>query len=576
MFCTDFIQNNGTFMILTEEKGIHSDRLSRIQCNMLSSARIPNVLNVSVKELDFQVSLHYEITGKRMLAHVIKSEKIAPAEFYGLLLQVVTVLADSKKYMLKASNFLLEDTFVFVDGSLSSGTIYLTYVPLIDVAPNAGPKTFLAFAMALIPCVVGLEGEGIQQIAKLCASDELFTYTEMKVLLLRLLEGQSDRSVLLRESAYRSDIPSVSTDGTIHAHMSPDNHVKPVAASFSFQEQGSDGEEGARQVHKSTMESGGNELSEVKEREDVPAAASRKRTYSILGALLLSAIGWKFLYLDHTGSGGLYAALGVTGAAAVGAVLLLKGAIPLGGFGAGDRSEAFEMQAQHQMAAGMDWNDEWSQNQKSQVDPAFGSGSNRKEAGWRWNQSLWEEDIETPSPASDVPVIPSQNAAGARGSRVIEYLSETNIEHVPKAEMAASERYVEPPGRTELLSAPRQATVLLGGNSKTMPAEPQKPQLGFLERREKGSDSIQKIELRAGSFVIGRSSDVVQYVENSTGTSRAHIELMVEHKQWRIKDLGSKNGTVLNGEDMVPYKDYALSPGDEFKIASASYRLCSD
>ncbi len=38
-----------------------------------------------------------------------------------------------------------------------------------------------------------------------------------------------------------------------------------------------------------------------------------------------------------------------------------------------------------------------------------------------------------------------------------------------------------------------------------------------------------------------------------------------------IKDLSSTNGTVLNGEAMVPYKKFIPNAGDTFKIAGVSY-----
>nr|WP_106766703.1 FHA domain-containing protein [Paenibacillus faecalis] len=38
-----------------------------------------------------------------------------------------------------------------------------------------------------------------------------------------------------------------------------------------------------------------------------------------------------------------------------------------------------------------------------------------------------------------------------------------------------------------------------------------------------------------------------------------------------IKDLGSKNGTILKGEPMVPYKEYPLQEGDTFLIAGGKY-----
>ncbi|WP_054956482.1 FHA domain-containing protein [Paenibacillus dakarensis] len=40
---------------------------------------------------------------------------------------------------------------------------------------------------------------------------------------------------------------------------------------------------------------------------------------------------------------------------------------------------------------------------------------------------------------------------------------------------------------------------------------------------------------------------------------------------YKIKDLGSKNGTILKGEPMVPYKEYPLQEGDVFQIAGSKY-----
>ncbi|MDH6675780.1 pSer/pThr/pTyr-binding forkhead associated (FHA) protein, partial [Paenibacillus sp. LBL] len=51
------------------------------------------------------------------------------------------------------------------------------------------------------------------------------------------------------------------------------------------------------------------------------------------------------------------------------------------------------------------------------------------------------------------------------------------------------------------------------------------------------------------------------------GTSRAHVELSREGGEYVLKDLGSRNGTILKGESMVPYKEYPLKEGDTFVIA---------
>ncbi|MFB6472979.1 MULTISPECIES: FHA domain-containing protein [Paenibacillus] len=45
------------------------------------------------------------------------------------------------------------------------------------------------------------------------------------------------------------------------------------------------------------------------------------------------------------------------------------------------------------------------------------------------------------------------------------------------------------------------------------------------------------------------------------GTSRAHVELSREGGEYVLKDLGSRNGTILKGESMVPYKEYPFEGG---------------
>lgn len=93
----------------------------------------------------------------------------------------------------------------------------------------------------------------------------------------------------------------------------------------------------------------------------------------------------------------------------------------------------------------------------------------------------------------------------------------------------------------------------------------------LIREGEQGSPS-ERIELMLPHFVIGRSEEVAQYVEFSTGTSRAHIELArSKDGGYLIKDLGSRNGTKLNGEPMVPYKEYPLKDGDTFTIISGVY-----
>ncbi|PQP86032.1 hypothetical protein CPT76_33800 [Paenibacillus sp. AR247] len=118
---------------------------------------------------------------------------------------------------------------------------------------------------------------------------------------------------------------------------------------------------------------------------------------------------------------------------------------------------------------------------------------------------------------------------------------------------------------TVLLSAPVDGAA--GGKSHRSGS----PGYYLIREGEQGRPS-ERIELKLPHFVIGRSEEVAQYVEASTGTSRAHVELARgKDGGYLIKDLGSRNGTKLHGEPMVPYKEYPLKDGDTFTIISGVY-----
>ncbi|XID93072.1 DUF6382 domain-containing protein [Paenibacillaceae bacterium WGS1546] len=82
-----------------------------------------------------------------------------------------------------------------------------------------------------------------------------------------------------------------------------------------------------------------------------------------------------------------------------------------------------------------------------------------------------------------------------------------------------------------------------------------------------------RIPLRVDSFVIGRSADAAQHVDDSVGVSRAHVEIARMSDGWKAKDLGSRNGTLLNDKPMAPYEWYTLRPGDRLKLAESHYRF---
>ncbi|GLX67674.1 DUF6382 domain-containing protein [Paenibacillus glycanilyticus] len=78
------------------------------------------------------------------------------------------------------------------------------------------------------------------------------------------------------------------------------------------------------------------------------------------------------------------------------------------------------------------------------------------------------------------------------------------------------------------------------------------------------------LDWRDSKFTVGRLGEQVSYEEEAHGISRLHLELEREEGSYRAKDLGSRNGSMLNGESMIPYKSYLIKPGDTVQLAGSN------
>ncbi len=56
--------------------------------------------------------------------------------------------------------------------------------------------------------------------------------------------------------------------------------------------------------------------------------------------------------------------------------------------------------------------------------------------------------------------------------------------------------------------------------------------------------------------------DLTQFNGRDKGVSRRHAEFVVIDNRLHLRDLGSTNGTRLNGQLLYPNRDYRLSDGD--------------
>ena len=72
-----------------------------------------------------------------------------------------------------------------------------------------------------------------------------------------------------------------------------------------------------------------------------------------------------------------------------------------------------------------------------------------------------------------------------------------------------------------------------------------------------------RFPLAVGTFVIGRATDAAIQID-SGGVSRLHAQILVSGREARIEDLGSKNGTFVDGQ---PVNDpRILNDGAEVRV----------
>ncbi|MNZ94995.1 FHA domain protein [compost metagenome] len=152
-----------------------------------------------------------------------------------------------------------------------------------------------------------------------------------------------------------------------------------------------------------------------------------------------------------------------------------------------------------------------------------------------------------------------------------------NMEQPARKEQHA-ETFIPDPGEPAIseqapIPPAAEPTVLLGREKAKEMKITVKPS-AILKRSWRGQED--SIELKETSFKIGRAGEHASYADQASGVSRLHVEIEDVDGEYRAKDLGSRNGSLLNGQAMIPYKAYKLSMGDVIHLAGTegpSYEL---
>src|SRR5689334_15006478 len=86
-----------------------------------------------------------------------------------------------------------------------------------------------------------------------------------------------------------------------------------------------------------------------------------------------------------------------------------------------------------------------------------------------------------------------------------------------------------------------------------------------------GSHQGKIIKIPQSKFMIGRSEDC-QLRPSSDLISRQHCLITVLENSAKIEDLGSRNGTYLNGEKLTGPSE--LKAGDKISVGQLAFEFC--
>jgi len=91
----------------------------------------------------------------------------------------------------------------------------------------------------------------------------------------------------------------------------------------------------------------------------------------------------------------------------------------------------------------------------------------------------------------------------------------------------------------------------------------------------KGPSKLDPIELTVSDVkVLGRSSTCdIPLDDPEASLSRRHVEISRTNDQWNATDLGSRNGTKLNGSPLAPEYPTAIKHGDVLRLGSWVFRV---
>lgn len=512
-----------------------------MELQMLRGNAIPFLLPVEWIEIDGNVTFRYSIAGTRMLSHQVHLHPLTMQDMYACLLAVADGLEACKSYLLRPECCLLQESCLFIGERWDE--VFLLYVPVLE--PEGGNKqeaerarSFTALVMRLAAHVKELDGSGLQRLLKQL-QDERGIRSALRKTLLELIEGGPGPTYPVEEaleSQYRQS-------GTSAGFVWPLSRFSVHQASGEMGDR--EGNEPRSGIYEpGTMNKPVEPLMEQAIEEPVQAAllaidsgSSREPLgRSKWGAFAIAAIAialvWRYGYMAQPTDDRLLICLGAT-------VILAVAALMAGWRGRGREESALAAPIKKR-GSGLEQPRNWLSDAEL---------SDRREAGAPVHADRWSFPGSPPVPSVANAAIDNDGA-------------ETEHHHSAIVRLSID----EPAPASE-------ATAWIGRERNKQSGQLRKEQaeakfIWHLERTEKGENERIMLPFPDSPlFLIGRSGGKVHYADEHPGISRVHLELGADEDGYTAKDLGSRNGTTLNGSPMIAYKIYKLQSEDELQLA---------
>ncbi|WP_404453576.1 DUF6382 domain-containing protein [Oceanobacillus kapialis] len=507
----DYSNHNGQAIVFTEQNGknITSGDLNEVQLKMIQSNSIPHLLSLSVENMDLKTKLFYDLTSKSKLASYFQKKNATMNDYYQVFLSIISTLEGCTSYMLDQEKFILKQDHIYI--GTNPGDIYLVYLPVKTLNKETNVTEDMKKLLTDIAGEVeGLQGNEFKSILNYIKNDG-FSINGLKKLLLELISLRSNVNYTRQTPGYSS------FDGS---NLNSNQHVAPNQQAQS----NTTNNVNTKQPQQSTATT-----TQVKKKKKLPKLTSREKVYMFSGTLLALALIWK-LYDSITTPAMLGVSVGLSGVVVIAVVVLVKYWRP----GVKPIETGVSVPVKQQNGAGKQVQAEPIKSQP-QPQPAV---QQQAQAYHQPQAEMFNQQIPTQQP-----VFANQQLAAA-----------TTMD-------------------TTLLTNPSDDTVLLEDEANlSAVSSTSTSNVTALLIKKIPDGPEETIKLNRNNFLIGRNADSVSYAEDATGVSRLHAEIIqIDSTSYGIKDLGSKNGSKLNGNAMVPYKVYALQENDEIILGKATY-----